>query len=263
MPTPSSILAGIVTYNTALNVLEQTLLSFQNADIQVDLVVLCNSPFPDYRDSVKALAEKYGATVIISEKNFGFGFGHNQIFDAYKPDWYFCSNPDLSFMPATLSIMIEAYRDLGDAVLVGPVITDPGNPIPPSSRNHISVRSLLKRYLLPSRDNAESQPFHMPSGLVFPVEFVSGCFFLISGERFRQLHGFDSNFFLYCEDADLSLRASQLGQNYVVARAAVYHPSARATFKNWRMFSIHVTSMARFLLKHAFTPRNPRRYPKG
>ncbi len=43
------------------------------------------------------------------------------------------------------------------------------------------------------------------------VDIVSGCFFLIRRSLWMELGGFDSDFFMYGEEADLCLRARQLG----------------------------------------------------
>lgn len=43
------------------------------------------------------------------------------------------------------------------------------------------------------------------------VDIVSGCFLLIRRDRWRSLGGFDSEFFMYGEEADLCLRAGKAG----------------------------------------------------
>jgi len=43
------------------------------------------------------------------------------------------------------------------------------------------------------------------------VDIVTGCFLLIDTELWRRLGGFDPAFFMYAEEADLCLRAKQLG----------------------------------------------------
>ena len=43
------------------------------------------------------------------------------------------------------------------------------------------------------------------------VDIVTGCFFLIARQLWHSLNGFDPAFFMYGEEADLCLRARQLG----------------------------------------------------
>ena len=43
------------------------------------------------------------------------------------------------------------------------------------------------------------------------VDIVTGCFFLIDSDLWKQLKGFDPIFFMYAEEADLCLRAQRFG----------------------------------------------------
>ena len=52
------------------------------------------------------------------------------------------------------------------------------------------------------------------------VPIASGCCLLLRTQAFRELGGFDEQFFLYFEDFDLSLRLAQKGQ-------IAYHPKLR------------------------------------
>jgi GT2 family glycosyltransferase len=52
------------------------------------------------------------------------------------------------------------------------------------------------------------------------VDIVSGCFFLIDRELWERLDGFAPEFFMYGEEADLCLRAHQLGARPIVCPAA-------------------------------------------
>jgi N-acetylglucosaminyl-diphospho-decaprenol L-rhamnosyltransferase len=52
------------------------------------------------------------------------------------------------------------------------------------------------------------------------VDIVTGCFLLIDHALWRQLGGFDQNFFMYAEEADLCLRARQFGAKPGISPAA-------------------------------------------
>lgn len=70
------------------------------------------------------------------------------------------------------------------------------------------------------------------------VDIVSGCFFLIDADLWRSLGGFDADFFMYAEEADLCARAIAAGARPRVTPAAtiVHHgggsaPQRSATLK--------------------------------
>jgi GT2 family glycosyltransferase len=56
------------------------------------------------------------------------------------------------------------------------------------------------------------------------VDIVSGCFFLIRSELWRELGGFDPRFFMYGEEVDLCHRARARGwQPVVTPEATIVH----------------------------------------
>jgi N-acetylglucosaminyl-diphospho-decaprenol L-rhamnosyltransferase len=52
------------------------------------------------------------------------------------------------------------------------------------------------------------------------VDIVVGCFFLIDRDLWEELHGFDSVFFMYGEEADLCLRAQEVGARPTITPTA-------------------------------------------
>jgi GT2 family glycosyltransferase len=60
------------------------------------------------------------------------------------------------------------------------------------------------------------------------VDIVTGCFFLITSNLWRELNGFDPAFFMYGEEADLCLRARKLGYRPMITPAAtiIHHGGA-------------------------------------
>lgn len=56
------------------------------------------------------------------------------------------------------------------------------------------------------------------------VSFVSGCVMMFSRECIEELKGFDEDFFMYCEDLELSLRAKKNGfKLWYVAESTILH----------------------------------------
>jgi GT2 family glycosyltransferase len=63
-----------------------------------------------------------------------------------------------------------------------------------------------------------------------PVPAISGCLLMINRELFALLAGFDPRYFMYCEDADLCLRATRHGaQPMLVPSARVIHLVGRSS----------------------------------
>lgn len=57
-----------------------------------------------------------------------------------------------------------------------------------------------------------------------PVSFISGCLMMFSRESLLKLQGFDDEYFMYCEDIELSIRASEHSFGlYYNPKSIIYH----------------------------------------
>jgi GT2 family glycosyltransferase len=63
------------------------------------------------------------------------------------------------------------------------------------------------------------------------VDTVTGCFFLLRAELWRDLGGFDPRYFMYAEEVDLCLRAAKRGYRLMVTPDAqiIHHGGASVT----------------------------------
>lgn len=89
-----------------------------------------------------------------------------------------------------------------------------------------------------------------------PVPALSGCLLMIERGLWRSLEGFDSDFFMYCEDADLCWRATQAGaQPTLVPTARIVHLGGRASASTARKVEMLMRSKISFLHKHWSPPK--------
>ena len=74
---------------------------------------------------------------------------------------------------------------------------------------------------------------------------------LFRSSAFMRVGGFDEGFFLYYEDVDICARLRQCGESILACPAArVVHTAQRASRYNPRYALWHVSSMARYFVKH-------------
>lgn len=123
------------------------------------------------------------AQLVQSADNVGFGRAHNRLMsDAFAEgaDFYIAVNPDGIFHPDCLvELMALARRCEG--------------------------RALIEAALFPEELPKDFDP------LTLDVAWASGCCLVIPAAVFNEIGGFDENFFMFCEDVDLSWRARQAG----------------------------------------------------
>ena len=66
---------------------------------------------------------------------------------------------------------------------------------------------------------------------------------------FKSLGGFDQRFFMYLEDADLTLRAKKFGRVVINPQISVTHIWERESAKSVKYLFIHILSSLKFLWK--------------
>jgi GT2 family glycosyltransferase len=83
------------------------------------------------------------------------------------------------------------------------------------------------------------------------VDFVSGCFLLIRRDLWQQLGGFDEDFFMYAEEADLCQRARALGARPVITPDAtiVHYAGASETVASAKLVKLLAGKMT-YARKH-------------
>ncbi|EOV0841036.1 glycosyltransferase family 2 protein, partial [Cronobacter sakazakii] len=82
------------------------------------------------------------------------------------------------------------------------------------------------------------------------VDWASGSFLLFTSQLYERLEGFDTKYYMYCEDIDICLRA-----NLIIGAKLTYIPSVRAihlaAHANRKLFSKnfiwHFSSAMRYL----------------
>lgn len=84
------------------------------------------------------------------------------------------------------------------------------------------------------------------------VDWAAGSFLLFNSGFYEKLSGFDSGFFMYCEDIDICYRAKRLGEPGVlyVPQVHAVHLAKKQSRKIWsKHFIWHLGSIFRYLRK--------------
>lgn len=171
-----------------------------------DVVVVDNSG----RGAVKPAA---GVSVIAPKENVGFGSAINLAALRSTAEFIATLNDDAVASPEWLQALVEAAREDAHAGMF-------------ASQVRLSETELDSAGMLLCADGSSKQRGHGRAPAAFSAEalFPSGSAALYRRELFAELGGFDDDYFLYCEDTDLGLRAVWAGWRCAyVPGAIVYH----------------------------------------
>lgn len=252
------ISAAVVTYNDgekAETVCRQLLEN--TAKYPLKLYVIDNASSDGTADRLSGLD---GVTLIRNAGNIGFGAAHNTVLSHGVGRVHFVINPDIEISGDVLSDMTDFMEQNPDVVMAMPRILNPDRTeqklpkeIPTFKRLFLGRLSRLgggfkkirEDYIWADREITEPTD----------IRFCSGCFFGIRGQAFEKLNGFDRRYFMYLEDADLTLRARELGRVVMAPEFTVTHLWNRESAKKIKYLMIHMASSLKFLKKWRKHPK--------
>jgi GT2 family glycosyltransferase len=163
-----------------------------------------------------------GARVIENTRNAGFGAAINQGVRASTSPYVATLNDDAVAHPEWLDALVSALEARPDAGMCASQVRLFGEP------------RLDSVGMLVARDGSSKQRGHGRPPEDFPVAeetlMPSGSAALYRRSMLEEIGGFDDDFFLYCEDTDLGLRARWAGWKclYVPGAVVEHHYSHTA-----------------------------------
>jgi GT2 family glycosyltransferase len=163
-----------------------------------------------------------GAEIIENGANLGFGAAVNQGIDASRSPYLAVLNDDAVAHPEWLDALVQALEQRPDAGMCA------------SQVRLFGETGLDSAGMLVARDGSSKQRGHGRPPEDFPLVeetlFPSGSAALYRRSLLEEVGGFDHNFFLYCEDTDLGLRARWAGWKclYVPGAMVEHHYSHSA-----------------------------------
>jgi GT2 family glycosyltransferase len=205
-----SVAAVIVTYNSRGSI-AACLDGLLASGVVREVIVVDNASSDGTLDAVRGRDDRI-VTIALSN-NRGFGAAANIGAARATAPLLAFFNPDASVAAGTCEALAELLERDAAVWAVGPALLNDRGVREYSARGFPSEWSTLfnRRYLdiFPRSRRAELVRFLMldhDRTAVFECDWLSGAFFLLRRADFAALGGFDEQFFMYYEDADLFRR---------------------------------------------------------
>jgi len=197
------------------------------------------------RGAARAATREREATVIENQRNIGFGAAVNQGFRAGTAPFLAVLNDDAAAHPGWLKALMDAIERREDVGMCASQVRLSG-----SDR-------LDSAGMLVASDGSSRQRGHGESwrryGREEEVLFASGSAALFRRRMLEEIGLFDEDFFLYCEDVDLGLRASRAGWKCLyVPGAVVEHAYSRSAGRGTPLKAYYVERNRLFVVVKNF-----------
>jgi N-acetylglucosaminyl-diphospho-decaprenol L-rhamnosyltransferase len=252
------ILSVIIVNYRVKYFLELCLHSAQKAlrGIDAEVIVVDNASGDD---SVAYLRPLFPAVnFIVNTVNVGFARANNQALQQARGDYILFLNPD-TILPEDIATRCISFLQSTPGIggLCPRMIDGSGRFLKESRRGFPSpwvaaCKLFGLTALFPhSRLFATYYLGHLPAGRSHPSPVLSGACLWISRAALTRVGPFDSDYFMYAEDIDLSYRLEQAGYvNYYFADATIVHFKGESTQKDIRHIRQFYKAMSQFRRKH-------------
>lgn len=182
---------------------------------------------------------------IQNETPQGFGANHNAASRHCDSPFFCVANPDVRFLNDPFPELLACMDD-PQVGLVAPRVIDPSGNLEDSARYFPTPINLVAKML-----HVDEGRYPVVGEAPIAVDWVAGMFMLFRAEAFRDIGGFDDHFFLYYEDVDICARLWKAGWKVMLhPGVSVIHAAQRSSRRNPRYMAWHLSSMARYFVKH-------------
>lgn len=212
----------IVSYNTKIMTLECIASVYEQTQISSFEIIVYDNLSCD--DSAQAISEQFpGVILIAAQENIGFAMGNNEAIKHAKGDYVLLLNPDTLVLNAAIDNLIQFAKInpsagiWGGRTLFGDKSLNANSCFRKMSIwNQFCRASGLAAICKNNRVFNTEEYGGWQRDTIRNVDIVCGCFLLIKRSMWDTLKGFDKRFFMYAEEADLCLRAHQLGASPII-----------------------------------------------
>ncbi len=250
-PDPAQLATTFASLGRACEALRAT-----RPGLPVQLLLVDNGGLPDVRAALDALrGPGVTSTILSGHGNVGYGRGHNLAFERAAGRYHLVLNPDVDLDRDALLRALEFFEAHPEAGLLTPWIGDEAGQQQFLCRRYPTLLDLFVRGFLPASLRGlfrrrlaryEMRDLINEQDVCWDPPIVSGCFMLFRTSVLEKLHGFDTRYFLYFEDYDLSLRAHDVTRVAYTPAVRVLHHGGGAARKGAAHVRMFMASACKF-----------------
>lgn len=237
----------IVNYNGYKDTLECINSLKENINSNYKIIVVDNKSTDD---SVEKLRTIDGIYLIEADKNGGFSYGNNLGIKYALNNGYenvILLNNDTIVTKDCFDIMLEKSKSK-DIGIVGNKILyyyDKNKIYSYGGNINMNRGTAILGYNLEKNQKLED----------VEVKFISGCCMLIKKEVFEKIGFLNENYFMYYEDVEFCLKASEFFKLIVINDSVIYHKVSASTGGEANSFAIRYNTRNRIIFMEKYAPK--------
>jgi GT2 family glycosyltransferase len=227
MNEPIDVSVVVISYNTR-DWMETCIgaIAAASGPLRVEIIIVDNASKDGSADFI---ASRFPHIHLMrNSRNVGFGRAVNQGAAVARGEFVLLLNPDGHLKPGAIEALVAFARSNPQHIICGGRVLTPTGELDlkscwaaPSLWSLFCSATLLSTMMPRSRLFDPECMGSFRRDHVRTVDIVSGCLFLMRVTDWRSMGGFDERYFVYGEDADLSLRArAQTGRTCAITPAA-------------------------------------------
>lgn len=250
----SDIAIIIVNYNSSHYTLDcvHSVIEKTDPGVSYAIVVIDNNSTESDFDCLRHLQSLPQVLLFRSRINLGFSGGNMLGVQLAKARYYYFLNNDCLLMNDCLNSMYRFCEQTPQAALCSGQMYDE-NLLPQPNFDYfpsLSSKLLgigLLRQLNPRKYPEKKKIYSQP----LKVDLLSGSSLFVRASVFDEIGGFDTNYFLYCEEEDIAFRIHKKRYDtYLIPEARFQHLGGKSTSRNLLIEKEFYISFLYFYRKH-------------
>jgi len=181
------------------------------------------------------------AVFIRSKENLGYGRAANMLYREMRctPEYFCIINTDVNWEEGSIEKAIDWLDRNKNVSLAVPKITDMNGDIEYLCKRDPTVLAMISRRFIPLHMKPKIlkkyddwyRMMDKDYGTCFEADYLSGCFMIARTACYANIGGFDEDYFLYLEDADLTRRMKAEGRTVHLPFVSVQHMWGKGNYK--------------------------------
>ena len=257
--TNCDLLLVFVSYHTSSDEVNSLRSCLVNLPTNIRFAVVVN----DYISNEPIdLLQNDALYFIKNTNNLGYGKAINKLIFGLKslPEFIGILNTDLVWEPSTFPAILKWMSSNKYVSLLAPKILNEAGHTQFLCKQYPTILGMLSRRFIPNSiklkflklyDSWYTMRDHDYDS-IFEVPYLSGCCMVARSSCFVDCGGFDDDYFLYLEDADLTRLMSTKGKCIHFPFASVTHRWGRGNYLRLRLMLVNLISAWHYFCKWGF-----------